>query len=99
MGVADHHTLETFRAAFKNAPDDDEVLTPALEEAAVRTPSAVWGNRTQEAHGYLVAHKLGMTEFGADARLEKDETQTSYGVMRERMEEEIGPAAIARVWS
>lgn len=99
--ASQHHTLESFRARFRLAPnggpEDDALVQSALDEAAVRTPTRIWGERTRAGHGYLAAHLLGMDAHGRDARLAQNDAQTSYGVLRDRMEAEIGPAVAPRV--
>lgn len=96
MSASEHHTLASFRARFKHAPDDDVLLQEVLDEAAERTPPSIWEGKTRSAHGYLAAHLLGMEPYGRDARLKQDEGQTTYGLLRERMELELGPAVAPR---
>lgn len=96
MAVTDLHTLETFRARFPHAPDDDAILQPVLDDAAERTPPAVWLGLTRQAHGYLAAHMLGLEPYGRDARLKKDEAATSYGAIRDRLERDIALTVMPR---
>ena len=99
MSASEHHTLSSFRDRFRhapNGPEDDTWVQQVLEEAAARTPVSVWGDQTRAAHGYLAAHILGMEPAGRDARLSKDDKQTTYGVLRERMEEDLGPVVAPR---
>jgi hypothetical protein len=95
-----HHTIETFRGRFPEAPNggaaDDDLVQSVLDETAVRTPIAVWGDLTLEAHGYEAAHQLGMLPYGRDARLKSDDRQTTYGVLREGLETRLGPAVVPR---
>lgn len=96
MSQAELHTLETFRERFPHAPTDDGLVQQILDEAAERTPPSVWGTRTRAGHGYLAAHLLGMDLHGRDARLQQNDAQTSYGVLRNRLEKELAPAVIRR---
>lgn len=96
MSQTDHHTLETFRARFKHAPDDDVLVQGALDEAAARVVADDWGELTLAGHGYLTAHLLAMDVSGQDARLESDDGQTTYGVLFERLERVVGAAVAPR---
>ncbi len=90
------HSLASFRERFAHAPEDDVLVQAVLDEAASRTPPRVWRDRTRAAHGYLAAHLLGMDPHGRDARIQNDDGQTTYGILRERMEAELGPAVTPR---
>jgi len=63
--------LKKFRAQFPEfAGASDVVVSYVLEQAAVRTPSDIWGDYQEEGHGLLAAHMLCMRPEGKDMRLE-----------------------------
>jgi len=97
VAATELHTLASFRARFRHAPEDDDFVLEVLDEAAQRTPPDVWGVYTRAGHGYLAAHILGMEPYGRDARLRRNDSQTSYGLLREDLERSIGTAMAPRV--
>ncbi len=82
---------------FSDVVTNKPVMVQArLDEAWRRTPAGIWGDQAQDAHGYLAAHLLEVSGFGRDARLKSDDTQTTYGATRARMDAELGPAVAPR---
>lgn len=97
MSASQHHTVESFRARFPFAESSpDALVQAALDSAAEETPSDVWRTWTREGHGLLAAHLLSMDDFGKDARLSSNDAQSTYGVLRRRLERRLAPAAIRR---
>lgn len=68
-----------------------------LDSAAIRTPIAIWCDRTQEGHGALAMHLIAITPYGRDARLVNENGESTYGTHRARLERELGPAVAPRV--
>lgn len=96
MSASEHHTLESFRSRFPALDTDEALVQASLDAAAQETPPSVWREHTREGHGLLAAHLLTMTEFGKDARLASNDAQSTYGVLRRRLERRIAPSAIRR---
>lgn len=86
--------LATFRARFPEAPTEDTFVQARLDEAELEIDATVWGAKAETGHGYLTAHKLGMTPYGRDARIEKPdgEITTTYGELFEQLAMRVGGA-------
>lgn len=70
-----------FRNRFPEFSDTDLSLVQAcLDAAANEVDPDVFGDRINEAHGLLTAHKLGMSPMGMNARLvlKSGEISTTY---------------------
>lgn len=67
-----------------------------LDEAWRRTPTSAWGNKAQDAQGYLAAHLLTISGYGRDARVKNKDGTTTYGNERIRMELEEAPGVVPR---
>ena len=64
------HTVDTFLKRHPAFADVDLSLVSAcLDAAALEVDAEVFGDRTNEAHGFLTAHKLAMDPMGLNARL------------------------------
>ncbi len=91
-------TATAFKAAYVVFADlDDTQVQPHLDAAARRTPEGVWGDRAEDGHGLLTAHLIAISPLGRDARLKSDDGETTWGMERRRMEDELGPAVTPRV--
>jgi len=72
-------TLVSFREEYPEfVPTPDAVVEAKLAAAANGCDERVFGARYDEAVGLLAAHKLSLSPFGSQARLEKDSTKTTY---------------------
>lgn len=72
--------LTSFRVRFpefKTTPDATVIVV--LNQAAARIDASVYGDLTDEAHGYLAAHILAVSPFGKDSRLQSDKADSVYG--------------------
>lgn len=71
--------VDTFRARY---PEFSSVATltlqATLDEAALRLNKTVYGNRYDEAHGYITAHKLASSPMGQGARMTSKSGETVY---------------------
>ncbi len=57
----------------------DDYLTAKLTDASARLSPAVFGGRTNEAHGWLAAHLAASAPWGYQARLQgTDDGSTVY---------------------
>jgi hypothetical protein len=78
---------DEFRAACpefqKTNPD---IVQMALDQAAIRTDSSVFGNKTDEAHRLLACHILSVSPYGRDARLPNDKKDSVYWTQRQMLE-------------
>lgn len=86
-------TVAEFRTrfpAFGGATPTDPTIQAVLDEAEEEIDEAVWGSKAANGHGLLTAHKLAMEPFGRDARLAKDDTQSTYGVLYEKLARDVG---------
>lgn len=73
------HTAETFRIRHPEFADTDlDQVDACLAAAALEIDADVFGDRTNEVHGLLTAHKLQMGPLGMNARLTlKDGSQST----------------------
>lgn len=63
--------ITAFRAAYPEFDEaGDTLVTAKLTDAAGRLSTDAWGDRYDEAHGLMTAHKLVMSPFGRDLRSE-----------------------------
>lgn len=87
-------TIAVFRSRFPEAPTDDVVVQARLDEAELEIDATVWGAMAETGHGYLTAHRLGMTPYGRDARIEKKggEVTTTYGELFDALVKRVGTA-------
>lgn len=80
-------TLDEFRALCPEfGKTDSKIIEMALEQAASRTDSSVFKDKTNEAHRLLACHILSVSPFGRDAKLPNDKTTSPYGKQREILE-------------
>lgn len=71
--------LTTFRASFPEfAATPDETVEAKLAEADRRVDARVFGDKADDAVGYLTAHLLATSPFGQHARLEDKSEETIY---------------------
>lgn len=95
-------TLEEFIERFPDfeatlaTPAGETLVQKKLDEAWRRTPTAAWGEKAQDAQGYLAAHLLAISGFGRDARVISKDGSTTYGNERIRMELEEAPGVAPR---
>ncbi len=80
-------TLETFRIQFPEFANASDALVEAhLAAAAIEVDEDVWAAKYDQGHGYLTAHKLGLSPFGQAARMviknvaDTPHGQTTWGV-------------------
>lgn len=96
-------TLEEFLERFpefeSTGSTNPGFVQRKLDEAWRRTPAAAWGDKAQDAHGYLAAHLLAISPFGRDARMASKDGTTTYGNERIRMENEEAPGVAPRTTS
>jgi hypothetical protein len=74
-------TVSSFKVAypeFANTPD--ATVQAKLDMAYRGLDSRRFGDRYDDAVGLKTAHLLSLAPFGTQARLESDDTQTTYGV-------------------
>lgn len=83
-----------FKPAYDNTP---AMVQNAIDQAHRRTPADIWGDREDDAQGWLAAHLLAISPFGREASLVNQDGSTSYGRQRQRLEYEVGPAVAPRV--
>ena len=81
-------TFKARRPEFNPTPID--VVQVALDEAARECDPRLFGDRIDDAVGLLTAHKLSASPFGQQARLESDDTKTTYWVEYERIAQQAG---------
>jgi hypothetical protein len=79
--------LRHFRARFpefNQAPDS--LVQATLDGCSVEFAPTIWGNKLDEGHGYLTAHKLSLSPFGQQARLaEGKRGETTYFLEYQRL--------------
>jgi hypothetical protein len=63
----------------------------ALDLAAAGMSVCVYGERFNEAQGYLAAHKLAVSPYGKDARLSDDKGMSTYFGEFRRIRAEVSP--------
>jgi hypothetical protein len=80
--------FKTRRPEFN--PVDVAVVQGALDEAARECDPRLFGDRFDDAVSLLAAHKLSVSPFGQQARLESDDTKTTYWVEFERIVRQVG---------
>jgi hypothetical protein len=72
-------TAATLKARFAEfGPTPDAVVTACLVAAANQVDPRLFGDDTDEAVGWLAAHKLASSPHGVQARLEKTSPETVY---------------------
>ena len=72
--------LVTFRQIFPEAATcPDALINPFLAMAEKAIDPEVYGDRFDEAHGYLTMHLLAVSPYGKTARLESDKGKSTYG--------------------
>lgn len=83
--------LSSFRTRFPEfitAPDP--LVSAHLARAEARIDPDVWGDKTNDGHGYLTAHMLSLSQSGQMARVDaKDGTRTLYGDEHQRLERQV----------
>jgi hypothetical protein len=79
-------TLATFRTMFPElATAPDALVNQFLSVASNAIDVDVFGDRFDEAHGYLTAHLLCLSPYGKNARLQSDKGGTTYGTRFEQI--------------
>jgi hypothetical protein len=73
------------------ASTDEDLVTAKLAEAE-RSIGDAWGEREDEGHGLLTAHRLGLSVNGHVSRLNSDKGQTTYGRDYDRVKLAIAAA-------
>lgn len=72
-------TPANFKARFTEfIPAADALVQAALDAAARECDPRVYGDRTDDAVGWLAAHNLAVSPQGRSARLESDKATTTY---------------------
>jgi hypothetical protein len=66
----------------------------ALDAAAAEMSPSIFGHLFDEAQMYLAAHKLNVSPFGKDARLEDDSKKTSDLIEFRRIARLVSPRVI-----
>lgn len=81
-------TLADFRTLFPEFTASPDALVQAcLDQAETRTDADVFGDLTDEAHGWLAADILASRPFGRASRVGKDNTgETVYAIKRAELE-------------
>jgi hypothetical protein len=73
-------TLESFVERF---PEFEKASASQVEavlaEARLQIDSEVWGDKTDLGVNYLTAHLLALSPFGRNARLAKNDRESTYG--------------------
>lgn len=70
----------------------DALVTRFLASAAASIDSELYGDRYDDAQGYLAAHLLCLSPYGKNARLESKAGQTTYGMRYEQIRFEVTPS-------
>jgi len=84
--------LATFRIAFPELNTAPDVLVTYFLGVAEGAISAdVFGDRFDEAQGYLTAHLLALSPYGKNARLQSEKGTTTYGKRFEEIRLEVTP--------
>lgn len=87
-------TQDDFLAAFPEFRAAGAMIPTKLAEATRRVDSSIYGDRTEDAIGYLAAHLLAMSPFGVNLRKEDDKTKSSYLDSFEAIRREVAPSMI-----
>ena len=69
---------------------DDTMAQAFLDAAEVEIDSDLFGDQFDNAHGLLTAHKVCLSPFGKNARLQSKDGKTTYGMQYDELK--IGAA-------
>ena len=75
--------FKTAFAEFSSAPTT--VVQRALDESYRELSPDVFGERLDDAVGYLAAHKISTAPFGTQARMVTDDKTTTYMIEFDRI--------------
>jgi hypothetical protein len=85
--------LADFRLTFPElSTASDTLVTRFLASASRSIDSDLYGDRYDDAHGYLAAHLLCLSPYGKNARLSSKEGKTTYGERYEEIRYEVTPS-------
>lgn len=72
-------SLASFRTQFPefNGPSDGLVQS-MLDAAALEIDTSIWGKKADQGQAYLAAHKLVMSPFGQNAKLQTKNGESTY---------------------
>lgn len=86
-------TLAEFRIVFPELNTaGDTIVTRFLASAERSIDADLYGDRFDDAHGYLAAHLLCLSPYGKNARLSSKEGKTTYGERYEEIRIEVTPS-------
>lgn len=78
--------LPTFRAQYPEfSKASDALVTARLADAVLRTPSDIWGDKTETGTFLLTAHLLALGPNGRDLRKGEKPGDSPYWRERNRM--------------
>jgi hypothetical protein len=85
--------ITAFRLTFPELNTaSDTLVTRFLASAARSIDSDLFGDRYDDAQGYLAAHLLCLSPYGKNARLSSDSGKTTYGTRYEEIRFEVVPS-------
>ena len=76
-----------FKEAAKSGTD---MLSAALNDAALLIDPAVWGTLAGQGHGFLTAKRLALSPFGQQARMVAKDGSTTYGKHYDELVQIVG---------
>jgi hypothetical protein len=80
-------TFDDFRSGYPEfQKTNPNIVQKALDQAATRTDSSIFKDKTDEAHALLACHILSTSPYGRDARLPNDKKTSVYGDQRIALE-------------
>ncbi len=87
--------LANFRLTFPelNAASDT-LVSGFLASAARSIDSDLYGDRYDDAQGFLAAHLICLSPYGKNARLSSKEGKTTYGDRYEEIRYEVTPSVM-----
>jgi hypothetical protein len=87
--------LPNFRLTFPELNTASDVLvTRFLASSARSIDEDLYGDRYDDAHGFLAAHLLCLSPYGKNARLVSDSGKTTYGTRYEEIRFEVTPSVM-----
>lgn len=81
--------LASFRTRYPEfASAEDAQVQASLDDAATVLPvsgAQPWGAYYDQAHGLLAAHRLSISPWGMQARLDSNSADTTYGATFQKL--------------